>query len=101
MQRLVVLSVLTVVTALGPRRRRVFTSLLARNRTTTDRHRSLVSFGLLPQNVLQNPVHNQVGVTADRRGEVRVGGGSQGEVPKTLLRIPCLLQRTQHQVRQD
>src|SRR3972149_1927320 len=43
-------------------------------------------------------MHNQVGVAADRRGEMRVGGRGQGEVAQTLLRVARLLQGAQHQI---
>src|SRR5207245_2558609 len=50
---------------------------------------------------LQHPVNDQVGVTAARRGEMRVLAKRQGEVAERRNRVPRLLERAEHQVRED
>ena len=49
----------------------------------------------------QNAVHDQIGIAADGRGEVRVAGGGQREVARVYIAIARLLERAQHQVAQD
>ena len=46
-------------------------------------------------------MHDQVGVAADRRREVRVTGCRQREVAQVFFRVARLLERPQHQVAQD
>jgi hypothetical protein len=46
-------------------------------------------------------MHDQVGIAADRRGEVRVTGSCQREVAHVLFRVAGLLERTQHQITED
>ena len=48
-----------------------------------------------------NAVDDEVGIAADGRGEVRVGGRGQGEVAFVDLRVARLPQRAQHQVAED
>ena len=46
-------------------------------------------------------VHDEVGIAADGRGEVRVGGRGQGEVALVDLGVARLAERAQHQVTED
>src|SRR5437868_11954432 len=46
-------------------------------------------------------MHDQIGISSNRRGEMRIRRRGQGEVSFILLRVTRLLQRTQHQVRQN
>ena len=55
----------------------------------------------LPQQRLGDAMHNQVGIAADGRGEVRVGGRGQRKVAFVDLRVARLLERAQHQVAQN
>jgi hypothetical protein len=50
---------------------------------------------------LEQPVNQEVGIAPDGRGEVRVAGGGQREVPVVGLRVAGLAHRTQHQVAED
>ncbi len=43
-------------------------------------------------------MHDQVGIAADRRGEVGISLGREREMADILLRVARLLQRPQHQV---
>ena len=47
----------------------------------------------------QRAVDDQVGIAADRRGEVRVAVGREAEVPEVLRVVARLLHRPQHQER--
>ena len=53
------------------------------------------------QQRLRNPVHNQIRIPSNRRREVCIRRRRQRKVPLVLLRIPRLLQRSQHQVAQN
>src|SRR2546422_7841338 len=50
---------------------------------------------------VENAVDDQVRVAADGRGEVRVVRRGEGEVPEVFLRIARLLERAEHEVRED
>src|ERR1017187_8438486 len=54
-----------------------------------------------PEQRLGDAMHNQVGVAADRRGEVRVAGRGQRKMALVDLGVASLLERTQHQVAQN
>src|ERR1039457_3458088 len=59
---------------------------------------------LLPrsaQDILQDAMHNQVGIAPYRRSEMRVNRCGQREVPLVDLGVARLLEGTQHQVGQD
>ena len=58
-------------------------------------------FWFVPQYTFQNAVHDQVGIASDRRREMSICTRGESEVPQALLRIPGLLQRTQHEIGQD
>ena len=49
-----------------------------------------------PQRVHQGAMHHQVGVAADGRGEVQVGGARQARVRGLIGAVHGLLQRAQH-----
>ena len=49
----------------------------------------------------ERAMHDQIGIAPDRRGEMRVLVEGQREMPKRIDRVARLLERTQHQVRQD
>src|SRR5579883_2212162 len=53
------------------------------------------------QQHFSNAMHNEIGVTAYGRGEMRVAGCCQSEMPLVLLAVSRLPERAQHQVRQD
>ena len=55
----------------------------------------------ISQHFFQNSMHDQVGIAADRRSEVRVTWRRQREVADVLFRVASLLERAQHQVTQD
>ena len=47
----------------------------------------------------QRAMHDEVGIAADRRGEVRVAVGGEAEVPEVRRVVARLLHRPQHQER--
>ena len=49
----------------------------------------------------RDAVHDEVGIAADGRGEVSVGGRGQGEVALVDLGIARLRERAQHEVTED
>ena len=49
----------------------------------------------------ERPVHDQVGVAADRRGEVQVGLRGQAEMAEVVFQIARLLERAQHDLAED
>ena len=53
------------------------------------------------QGPFEHAMNDQVGVAPDRRSEVSVLVKSQREMPQRLIHIASLLERTQHQIRQD
>ena len=55
----------------------------------------------LASSAAQHPVNDQVRIAANRRREMRVSLGREREMPRVLLAISRLPQRTQHQVIQD
>src|SRR6266436_6552289 len=54
---------------------------------------SLPKLSRVTQNVLQDPMHDQVGITSDGRSEMCIGGRGQGEVAQVFLRVTRLFQR--------
>ena len=50
---------------------------------------------------LENPMHDQIGITADGRSEMGIGLGREREMADVLFRIARLLKRAQHQVGKD
>ena len=52
--------------------------------------------GFAAHNAANRAVHQQIGVTANRRGEVRVGGVVQAKVPVVFRRVAGLAERAQH-----
>ena len=66
-----------------------------------DWHAVFVVLRGVAQHLLQDSVHDQIRIAANRRCEVRVRWRGQREVAFVLLRVARLLQRAQHQVRQD
>ena len=55
----------------------------------------------IAQHVFQDAMHDEVGIAPDGRSEVRVNRCGQREVAFVDLGVARLLQRAQHQVRQD
>ena len=53
------------------------------------------------QQRLRDAVHDEVGIAADGRGEVRVGGRGQREVAFVDLGVARLRERAQHQVAEN
>ena len=46
-------------------------------------------------------MHDQIGIAADGRGEMRVGAGGEREVSFVDLGVPRPLERPQHEVRKN
>src|SRR5271170_519507 len=46
-------------------------------------------------------VNDQIGITPDRRGEVGVAGSGEGKMALVLLAVTRLLERAQHEVREN
>ena len=63
--------------------------------------RSRRGFVRMLQRPLQSAVHDQVGIPPDRRSKMRVLVEPQRKMPQRIGRVARLLQRSQHQVRND
>ena len=70
-------------------------------RSDSYRDFSVHLFCRVAQHFFQNAVDDEVGIAADGRGEMRVGWRRQREVAAIFLGVARLLQRAQHQVRQN
>src|SRR5271170_1210873 len=71
------------------------------SRRDPDWNLAIMNLRAFPQYVLQDAMHDQVGIAADWRREVRVTGCGQREVAQVFFRVARLLKRPQHQVAQD
>src|SRR5271170_3336970 len=71
------------------------------SRRDPDWNLAIMNLRAFPQYVLQDAMHDQVGIAADWRREVRVTGCGQREVAQVFFRVARLLKRPQHQVAED
>ena len=76
-------------------------SILSPRLRIAAQNRTAARVGTRPNQLAHQPMHNQVRVPPDRRGEVRIARAGQREVALIFLAVARLLQRPQHQVAQD